>query len=874
MKKKIQKLLSLILSICIISFVAVPVNVFSAEMATESVSYAYGDFYYNLDANSNAIITKYVGTATDVVIPSKIKTYNVTEINQNVFKGNTSITSVTINENLININANAFYQCTQLKSVKLPESLTTIGNYAFYGCDNLKEIEIPKNVTSIGTKALGYNSSSITYTDFQIIGYTNTCAHTYAKENNLNFKDNSPSVPFIEIANADDLFAFAENVNSGNTDINAKLVADITISTGKNWTPIGTKEYKYNGEFDGQNHKINGLCTDNLKADSLGLFAYTNKNALIKDVAVNGFELDLKWEDLKLAAAEIEFNFYFGAVCGINYGTLINCRTTSSVSVINSHNPGYYYFDYKQAMLCGVNRGNILKCYNNSEFLLIAGICYDNYGYITESFNSGQCKGCDKDVSGICYSNYGVINNCYNSGDIEWAGIACGICYNNEKLILNTCNLGKLDGFYEEPGYFAEICSKSTGKVVNCYSKYHYEWVNEYINGEYDYSYFDEQLDSGAHSGKFAYLLSQGCTVDGVKYDGSVWGQDLSINNSHPDFNNKKVYAGYTSTDCDAEYKYLNEDILYPEKAEHIKETKIENEKPVTCISRGYYDKVTYCTECNTEFSRKTVIVEVLEHDSYNTFLEEITPVTCLTDGRYDKVTYCAECNVEISRKANYITATGHNWVKSRIENPDCVNEGYIVYMCTNCSRYKKDNYTEVLPHDFVNGNCSGCSALLESDHNYQNSTDKSWTINYNGAYSITLAFSELTSTEASWDFIYLYDKNGKEVGKYSGTALANKSVTVKGDTVKIRLKADAFDNDYGFKLTAIDPTYSTMIGDTDGDMLINIKDSTIIQKFCLGQVNFDERQLARVDVNNDGIVNVIDATSIQKYSVGLIKEF
>ncbi len=861
MKRKMQKLLSLLLILCIICSLAIPANVMSAEIKAESVGYAYGDFYYNLDANGNAIITKYVGDDTDVVIPSTIKTYNVTEINQGVFKDNTSITSVTIDENLININANVFYGCTSLESVRLPISLQVIGDYAFYGCDKLNEIEISSNVRSIGEKAVGFTAEGDIYKDFQIIGYEHTLAYKYAVNNNLIFKDKSSELSYIEIANADDLFNFAKRVNSGETDINAKLVSNIIISKDRVWSPIGIEDYKYNGVFDGQNYIISGLCINSSEVEYIGLFAYTDEDSLIKNVAINGFDLNFR----------LELSTCFGSICGFNYGTLINCCTTSSVNISDYCN----YGDSKSAMLCGVNKGNILKCYNNADFKLLAGICYDNYGYIAESFNSGRCDPyAAYNAAGICYNNYGVINNCYNSGNIIWSGVACGICYNNENLILNTCNLGKLDGFYKEPGYVAEICEKSTGQEVNCYSKYHYKWVDVYINGEYEYSYFEEQTDPGTHSGKFAYLLSQGCTVNVVKYDGSVWGQDLSIENSHPEFCDKKVYAGYTSTSCDGEYTYLNEDILCSEKAEHIKETKIENEKPVTCVSRGYYDKVIYCTVCNTEFSRHTVILEKLTHDSKVTVKEEITPVTCLTNGRYDMVTYCTECNVELSRQSYYINATGHNWVKSRVVYPNCVNEGYTVYMCSNCSRYKKDYYTDVTPHNYVNGQCTACDALLESEHNYQNNTDESWIINCHGASSVTLTFSELTSTEANWDFIYLYDINEKEVGKYSGAELADKSVTVKGDTVKIRLKADDNDTDYGFKLTAIIPTYSTIVGDANGDNMVNVIDATNIQKHSVGATLLDERQLNRSDVNGDGVVNIIDATLIQKFAVGLISEF
>ncbi len=824
MKKKMQRFLSLILSICIISFVAIPVNVFSAEIETESVGYAYGDFYYNLDANSNAIITKYVGDDTDVVIPSTLKTYNVTEINNNVFKGNNSITSVTINENLKNINANTFYECTQLKSVKLPESLTTIGNYAFYGCDNLKEIEIPSNVTSIGTKAFGYDSKGNKCTGFQITGYHNTCAHTYANENNFKFNDNSDSLSYVEISNADDLFTFAEKVNSGNTGINAKLVADIAIPSDKNWTPIGTEKYKYDGVFDGQNYNLSGLNIDNSPFEYIGLFAYTDKNSIIKNVAIN--DITFKTNDN---------NLYSGAICGYNAGIVKNCFVINKV-----YGSCYDYYAYNTSditntsgVICGYNYGTITGCYNKAQYDSVAGICGTNNGWLSECYNSGEFIDTGYPfVAGISFINTGIINNCYNTCKIEFedaGGFIYGICANNKNLVVNCAQLE--DIYRISLDDFEEIAD---GNTVNCYDKYYYE-----PNG----AYWDELISrvcAEIRTGEYTYLLSQGCTVDGVKYDGNVWGQDLSVADSQPTFSDKKVYLSYSSTACDAEVKYINNPDEIQNKAPHIEKTRIENEIPATCISKGSCDKVTYCTVCNAEFSRETEILEMLVHDDKKaTKIENVTPASCMSRGYYDKVTYCTACNIELSRETIALERLDHG-------------------------------YQDI----YVDGKCSVCNTLIESEHKYQNDTDKSWTIKCYGASSITLKFSELTSTEPDWDSICLYDANGKLFGRYTGTELANKSITVNGDTIKITLHSDDSNTYYGFKLTEVIPNYSTLIGDINGDNIINVIDATLIQKYGVGSVKLDEHQIKKADVNKNGVVNIIDATSIQKYAIGLIKEF
>ena len=103
-----------------------------------------------------------VSGLTKVILSS-----NVTTIETDAFRANTSLTTVDLKAgtlstgNLSAIGANAFYGCTKLADADLPESLVTIGTYAFYNCYNLKISEIPDSVTSIGTYAF-YNCDGIT----------------------------------------------------------------------------------------------------------------------------------------------------------------------------------------------------------------------------------------------------------------------------------------------------------------------------------------------------------------------------------------------------------------------------------------------------------------------------------------------------------------------------------------------------------------------------------------------------------------------------------------------------------------------------------------------------------------------------------------
>ena len=92
----------------------------------------------------------------------------------------------------------------------------------------------------------------------------------------------------------------------------------------------------------------------------------------------------------------------------------------------------------------------------------------------------------------------------------------------------------------------------------------------------------------------------------------------------------------------------------------------------------------------------------------------------------------------------------------------------------------------------------------LESVHNYETNCSDYWTYTLKGAENLKVTFDERTAVEDGFDYIYLYHADGTQAGKYTGTELAGKTVTVKGDTVKIQLVTDNGGNAWGFKVTEV----------------------------------------------------------------------
>ena len=94
--------------------------------------------------------------------------------------------------------------------------------------------------------------------------------------------------------------------------------------------------------------------------------------------------------------------------------------------------------------------------------------------------------------------------------------------------------------------------------------------------------------------------------------------------------------------------------------------------------------------------------------------------------------------------------------------------------------------------------------AQLESPHNYDNSCTDVWSYRLDGASSLNVTFDDRTEMEDGFDYLYILDGSGKEIGKYTGKELAGKTVSVPGDTVQIRMASDDAGNAWGFKVTSV----------------------------------------------------------------------
>ena len=165
---KPKRLISLLVAVCMM-ITMLPlsaVTAFAAVTAPSTGTASSGGYKYDyeVDANGNATITKFLGPDAStkstgsykIEIPAKFGDYTVTGIGNRAFYCCSDLTEVTIPQSVTSIGERAFAACRNLDSVTINDAATSIGDYAFTECHLKTTLSLGKKITTIGEGAFYY----------------------------------------------------------------------------------------------------------------------------------------------------------------------------------------------------------------------------------------------------------------------------------------------------------------------------------------------------------------------------------------------------------------------------------------------------------------------------------------------------------------------------------------------------------------------------------------------------------------------------------------------------------------------------------------------------------------------------------------------
>lgn len=352
------------------------------------------------------------------------------------------------------------------------------------------------------------------------------------------------------ISTAEQLYRFAEIVNSDAPDSNAVLLCDIDLNPGRVYGPGGVvygadpQQWpvinSFSGIFEGNGHTIKGLYIKTTAKSAAGIFAINSGTV----------------RNLKLAQCFVEGQADVGCICGVNNGTVENCSVSDGYVLTKEENAGG---------ICGRNNGKISGCHNNgakdnaeavrcnANAESAGGICGLNSGEIVACVNRANVFSLtdEKELGGIagkCEAS-GLIHGCLNTGtlsrnggSISEIGGICGRLSAGGRVYSCLVNGGVTD--FDHVGH---ICGESEGQISDCY---YVKDADGNINA-IGYS-------SGTASG-LVMLQKTNALLDGsvagalAKADmEACWGQRLGVDSSPLPGSSDRVYKVNSYSGCSA----------------------------------------------------------------------------------------------------------------------------------------------------------------------------------------------------------------------------------------------------------------------------------------------------------------------------------
>ena len=865
--------------------------------SSEEEPYDYlSDFEYSVDINKRVTITGYNGTRSNLIIPREIKGYSVTSIDNDAFRGCTSLTSITIPNSVTSIGFSAFFGCSNLSKIVIPDSVTDIGydafddtswynnqpngviyagqvvykykgempentaiilnegtkiinGYVFRDCMNLTSITIPNSVTEIGISTFE-NCTNLEYMTMpnSVTSIGSSAFYGCSSLTSINIPGGVTRIWSDAFEGCSSLTSI--NISDGVTEIDSdafKGCSSLTsITIPDSVTSIGYDAFEDCSSLTSINipdgvTELYGSVFDHCSS----LTSITIPDS-VTSIGYDAFRCcsSLKNINIPNSVTSIGDSAFYGCssltsinipdgVTSIGNWTFEDCSSLTSITIPDSVTSiGFRAFEGCSS-LTSITIPDSVTSIDNDAFRGCTSLTSITIPNSVTSIGDGAFRCCSS------LTSINIPDGVTSIGSSAFEGCSS----------LTSINIP--DGVTSIGSSAFEGCSSLTSINIP-------DGVTSIGNGTFDHCSSLTSInipDIVKSIGDGAFRCCSSLTSinipDGIT---SIGDDAFRFCSSLTSIN---IPDGVTSIGNDA-FSYCNS------------LTSINIPDGVTSIGDDAFTACESLTSINIPDG-----VTSIGNDAFSYCYNLSDVFYSNSDTEWSNISIGSDNDYLASANIHYNTSSDDYFETSRTE-ADCTTDGVIEYKCPH--GYTKTEKIPAYGHNFINGICSRCGKneleCFESAHPYEDNCDESWTINKPGAKSVSITFSSQTEVEDGYDYIKIYDGKNNLIGSYTGTALASQCITVTGDTAIIRLTSDSSNSYYGFSIDSIDyvaEPNALSVGDVNGDGEITILDATCIQKYIVQLEDFTDKQKEVADVNGDGTIDIMDSTQIQKYIVQLI---
>ena len=804
------------------------ISIYEADNYSEI--YGDGDSVFfddtaNFTINDEGCITKYTGSQRIVIIPDTINDITVTGIGENVFKNNARMVTVSIPDTVTYIGRSAFEGCTNLVGVTIPDGVTNVNSSTFYKCSNLKDVSFGENVTTIGSWAFR-NCSSL-----ESIEIPNSVA-----EIEYGAFENCGLLGSIEIP---------DSVVEIEQDVFANCISLAKVKLSKGLVKLGYKAFsncKELAEIEIPKSLQQGSRwnEEGPFSNCKGLKTITFEEGTTK-IASSLFSNCTGLEEIGIpdTVTSIESDAFYNCgnlknvIIGENVTTIgsrafRNCSSLESIEIPNSVTEiGYGAFE---------NCSSMTKAYIADSVKMIGESSFSDCVKLeTVHFPNSM-----QNIAQNMFYNCSSLKEINLPDTLET--IRQSAFYNCDSLpeMELPKNVQKIDhdAFYDCDGITKLVIPDSVTSIGNnafnsC------ELLSDVSLGT-GLTAIPEGCFANCPSLKEIVLPYRMQTIGAKAFNACTALTDVTIPRSVTTIGSqvfsypaKMTIYGIAGTYAET---YANDNnIKFVNK--EVKATQATLDKQEVTLNRGastrlvlsvtpsaFTDQVTWkCadTDIATIAEDGTLCANAVGTTTVKVIVGDVSASCKVTVVQPVSSVYISENSV-ISMEGgtssqltvNVYPDTAFNkavkWESSDESIVSVSQTGEIKALKKGDARITVKALDGSGCSDYVDitvtNNCIYAKSVeeMQSSHPYEvNSSDK-WVYTLNGASKTYVTFDARTEVEDGFDYIYLYDKNKNQVGKYTGKELAGKTVSVDGDTVIVQLISDDAGVAYGFSVSQI----------------------------------------------------------------------
>ena len=741
-------------------------------------------YTYTLDDYKNATITEYNGNARSLSVPQTIDGYTVVGIGSSAFEGNTNLRFLHLPDTLTSIGYEAFRNCINLGTIDFPEALTSIGNSAFRDCNGLTDIKLPSNLQTLGSWSFGscanLQSVWIPKTITKITKENSYDSYVYngpfadcGKLKSITFADGITNIPSGLLAGCTGI----ESIEIPNT---VTEILSCAFYGCKNLTEINLPEALTSIGYEAFRNCIN-----------LGTIDFPESLIEINGYAFYGCN---GLTDIKLPSkiTRIENNTFYGC------SSMTTAELPEALKSI-----GEYAF-YGCEALEGVVIPDKTYLIENDAFENCSALKSLKSGTGLRTIEYNAFRNCDALTEVALQEGVTTIGNnaFYDCDGLETIAIPNSVTSIGTSLLsgcekLKNVTLGV--GITQIPASMFYQCPKLESIALPC--RVTSIGDSAFANSTSFKSITIPRSVASFGSNIFSYPAK--LTIYGVSgtkaetYAGEIGATFVPIDKPATSATLDKTTL--TLNKGSSTKLYLS---VQPVDFTDEVNWKSANTSVVTVAADGTVKAVGVGTTTikvtvgNASASCKVTVVQPVTSISLNktSLSMEALSTYQLTATAYPNDAY--DKSVKWESSDNSVATVSENGLVT------AVGKGTATIKATSTAVSSVSRSCTVTVTN--NGIVAKDVAQLESPHNYGNNCSDIWLYTLPGASKITATFDERTNIEDGFDYLYIYNAKGEQVGKYTGTELAGKSIDIDGDTVKIKLVSDGGGNEWGFKVTDV----------------------------------------------------------------------